>query len=169
MRRHSFAAIVAAVVAAAVLVGGAAAATRYIITSTSQIKPSVLRKFQRTLAFRDQQGHLASMCPFGTDTTGQCEIAASDSRCPGGSIATGGGFDGASSPPIGASIGYNEPDSDGHGWHIIMANGASTTSTFRTVAVCLGVSRQAAGAQAGAPSPVGGQIKRELAWMRARR
>jgi hypothetical protein len=44
MRKHSLAAIAAAVVAAAVLVGGAAAASKYIITSTNQIKPSVLKK-----------------------------------------------------------------------------------------------------------------------------
>jgi hypothetical protein len=169
MRKHSLATIAAAVVAAAVLVGGAAAASKYIITSTNQIKPSVLKKFQPALAYQDHKGPIANMCAAGTDTTGQCEVAASDSRCPGGSIATGGGFDGGSAPPVRAAIGYTEPDSDGHGWHIIMGNAGPSNETFQTVAVCLGVSRAAFAAQAGAPSRVRAQIGRELASMRTRR
>lgn len=169
MGKRSIATIVATVVAAIVVAGGAAAASRYLVTSIHQIKPSVLKHLQAQLLYVDEKGPIATMCPSGTDTTGQCETAGSDARCPNGGIATGGGFDGGSSPPVGAFMGYNEPDSDGGGWHIIMGNSSSGTTTFQTVVVCIAISRLAGAAEAGAPSSVRTQISRELSWMRARR
>lgn len=165
MRKHVSTVAIAAM-CIFVLAGGAAAASRYIITSTHQIKPSVLRKFQAKLAYQDKAGGSATMCPSGTDTTGQCEVGSSDARCPGGAIATGGGYDGGSSPPVNATTGYTEPDSDGQGWHVIMVNNASVVATFRATAVCLGVARGAFTARSGsAPSSVRTQITREVALM----
>jgi hypothetical protein len=169
MGKHRVTTVVVAAVAIFAIAGGATAATKYIITSTHQIKPSVLQKLRTQLLFKDQLGSVVSMCPSGTDTTGQCEVAASDARCPSPGIAMGGGFDGGSSPPLGAFMGYNEPDSDGRGWHIIMGNAGSSTSTFQTVAVCVVTSVPAGAAHAGVPSSVRAQISREVASMRTRR
>src|SRR5262249_23917979 len=116
-------------VAAFVVVGsGAFAASRYLITSTTQIKPSVLHKIETRLFWHRDMGETSTMCPLGTDTTGQCEIGSSDARCPDRGIATGGGIDGGSNPPVSATIGYDELDRDGHGWHVVVANDDPSSS-----------------------------------------
>ncbi len=161
--------LIAAVAAIAITGGSAYAGSRWIVTSIGQIKPTVLAHFQRTLAFADKEGPTAYMCPNGTDTTGQCEVAASDARCPGASTAMGGGWDGGSSPPLGAFAGYNQADLDGRGWHVIMGNGGSGSTTFSAMVVCLGVAAGAAkDASATVPASVRTQIGREVAAMRAR-
>ncbi len=169
MRKH-VSTIAIAVVSIFVLAGGAAAASRYIITSTRQIKPSVLRKFQAKLAYQDQLGPSATLCPAGSSSTGQCAVASSDARCPRGAIATGGGYDGGSNPPVGATAAYDEPDNDGQGWHVILVNDASVGATFRATAVCLGVARGAFSARSGSvPASVRTHIAQEVALLRARR
>jgi hypothetical protein len=168
MGKHRVTIVAVAAAAVFAIAGGATAASKYIITSTHQIKPSVLQKLHTQVLAKDQPGGVASMCAFGTDSTGQCEVQGSDARCPASAIAVGGGFDGGSTPPIGASMGVNEPDADGHGWHIVMANFGPDTETFQTVAVCVVTSSGARPASAGVPSAVTDQINREIASMRMR-
>jgi hypothetical protein len=161
--------VATAAIAALVLCGsGAFAASRYLITSTRQVKPSVLKQFQQRLNFGDFRGGVASMCPSGTDTTGQCEVGVSDARCSGKSPAMGGGFDGGSNPPSSATIGYSEPDSDGLGWHVVMVNQSSLSANFQAVAVCLGaVGNFARDARGGVPGSVRTQIAGEVSKLRA--
>lgn len=159
---------VAAIVAFSLFGGGAFAASRYLITSTHQIKPSVLRQFQQRLSFLDTKGKTASMCPSGSDATGQCEVGSSDARCPGNSDAMGGGYDGGSNPPVNATMGYDHADSDGRGWTVIMANNASISATYQATVVCLGAAGHfAQDARAVAPAPVKTQIAREAAHLRS--
>jgi hypothetical protein len=69
---------------------------------------------------------------------------------------------------IDATIGYSEPDSDGHGWHVVMANNAPISASFQTVAVCLGTRGfLARDARASVPASVKAQIARETARVRA--
>jgi hypothetical protein len=147
------------------LAGTAVAGSRWLITSTRQIKPSVIKQLRGRFAIVEGVGGEANMCPGGA---GSCDVAASDARCPGG-VVTGGGFDGGSSPPIGAFMGYNEPDRDGRGWHIVMGNAGGEVTTFRTVAICAGVvPGRAADTAATGPRAVSAQIEGELATMRTR-
>jgi hypothetical protein len=152
------------------LSGGAFAASRYLITSTKQIKPSVLRKIETHLYLQNVAGSVATMCPAGTDTTGQCEVGQSDARCPQGGYAVGGGFDGGSSPPTSATVGYDEPDTDRHGWDVIMDNQSSLSATFRAVVTCqLVVGGNAArDATQSVPRSVTTQISRDVSLTRAR-
>jgi hypothetical protein len=163
-------AVVAAIVGLILAAGGATAASQYVISSIKQIKPSVLKKFQPALAYVDRLGTAATMCAAGTDTTGQCEVGSSDARCPGGAIATGGGLDGGTAPPVLGTIGYSEPDNDGRGWHVVMVNdNSASTATVTATAVCLGTSRQGFTAGGAVPRSVRSQIRTEVGAMRARR
>lgn len=101
MRKH----IPTIIVAAAVLLvtaGGAFAAGHYLITSTKQIKPSVLKQLHGKAGARGMNGATgqagiaslssvtspsAPLCPFGD---GSCDVAIATATCPNGSYATGG-------------------------------------------------------------------------------
>jgi hypothetical protein len=158
-------ALIGALAALAITGGSAVAASRWIITSTSQIKPSVVSQLRARFATLPSLGKVGDMCPGGS---GSCDIAASDARCPGRSIVTGGGFDGGNNPPIGAFMAYDEPDRDGRGWHIIMGNDSTAEATFQTFAVCAGtVFGKARDARAAVPASVRRQISRELATTQA--
>lgn len=155
--------------AVALLLGSSAyAGSQWLITSTHQIKPSVLRQFQSRLRLAYEAGAVASMCPAGTDATGQCEVGGSDARCPGATTAIAGGFDGGTSPPVNATIGYSEPDRDGHGWNVVMANSGAGAATFRAVVACLAQGGFAQRARAAVPESVRAQIRREMAAIRSR-
>jgi hypothetical protein len=160
-RRLAVGAIVAAVLAG----GSAVAASRWVITSTKQIKPSVVRQLRTVLATLEGGGTKVNMCANGQ---GACAIAASDARCPAG-LVTGGGFDGGTNPPLAASVAYTEPDRDGRGWHIIMVNNdTSSAATFQALALCAGtLPGRARDARASVPSSVEAQIHGELARVRA--
>jgi len=156
-------------VAAFVVVGsGAFAASQYLITSTKQIKPSVLHKIETQLFWQRATGAPSTMCALGSDTTGQCAIGSSDARCPDGGTATGGGIDGGKNPPVSATIGYDDLDKDGHGWHVIMANDdPSGSASFQAVADCQLVTGGFAARNVQVPKGVRDQIAREVTSLRA--
>ncbi len=169
MGKRSITTVVAAVVALVLVAGGATAASQYVITSIKQIKPSVLKRFQPALGFLDKLGPVATMCASSSGAVAQCQIGSSDARCPTGGIATGGGLYGGQTPPIEATLGYDQPDNDGRGWHVIVVNDNSAASaTVQATVVCLGASRQALTARAGTPASVDAQINDELMALRGR-
>lgn len=169
MRKRTVTTVVAAVVAVIVLAGGAAAASQYVITSIKQIKPSVLKRFQPVLGYLDKAGPVATMCAATAGAVGQCQIGSSDARCPTGGTATGGGLYGGQTPPVLATIAYDQPDNDGRGWHVIMINdNTAASASIQATVVCIGSPRQALAARAGAPRSVRAQISDELTALRDR-
>ena len=147
---------------------GGAGANGWIITSINQIKPGVLQKIQprlRQLAVIDPA--VQTMCPSGSAPGSGCEVVTSDARCPGGT-AIGGGWDGGSNPSPAETVGYNERDSDGGGWHVIAVNNDPYSSaTIQATAICLGQNNFLAH-DASAPAAVQAQIRREVVAERAK-
>lgn len=90
------------------------------------------------VAGRDLSGPITVSGPPTFLGTSQADaVGASVAQCPGGSRVTGGGWNGGSSPPVDATVAFNEEL--GNGWEVIMVNNASITSTFAAVARCIGV------------------------------
>ena len=78
----------------------------------------------------------------------------------------GGGWTSRNTPGAAENVGYNEPDSDGAGWHVIMGNGDPNNGfDFEALARCAAQQRIRA---AVAPRAVHATISHELAAMRAR-
>jgi hypothetical protein len=165
--RKSATTIAAAVVGVLVIAGGATAASNYIITNIHQIKPNVLSKLQPRLRYGDVAGPVQTMCPSGTDTTGQCEVAASDARCPRGAV-MGGGWTGGSNPSGDQTIGYNGPDNDGMGWSVVVANLGPSSATVQAIAICLAQGNLARDAGVSVPALVKAEMQREVAAMLSR-
>jgi hypothetical protein len=145
---------------AIVVAGGAAAGTSYVITSTHQIKPNVLRQLHGARGPEGPQGQQgtqgtqgapgpsgvfstsnvtqidgldAVMCPNGG---GACAVGSSVATCPSGSVVLGGGWSSAGSPPVVASVAYNKPVGTSS-WQVIMASNTSAISQdFYAVATC---------------------------------
>jgi hypothetical protein len=62
-------------------------------------------------------------------------VGSSLATCPPGSLATGGGWDGESSPPVSATVGFNKLYGSGS-WGVIMVNQASISATYHAFVVC---------------------------------
>lgn len=141
----------------------AGAASRYLITSTHQIKPNVLNQLRShgrsgprgpqgpqgapgaagaagaaggfsAANVSQVTGPVSDMCPGGD---GACEIGSSVATCPAGAVVLAGGFDGDGAPPVDATIAYDKP-LGANAWEIIIANDGSVETTFNTVVTCAG-------------------------------
>jgi len=124
-------ALVVALLALGIAAGGTAvAASRYVITSPSQIKPSVLKSIAGTA--RNELHWVESK--YALLTPGQPGAQATARCAPGDHIVTG-GFGGAEMAP-GAVIAADRPTVS-TGWTMIVQPGASTTnSKFKVYALC---------------------------------
>jgi hypothetical protein len=161
MRRPSPALVVASVALFFSLGGVGLAASHYLITSTSQIKPSVLRELRGAKGPPGPQGPAglqgatgsvgtagslnpatvttvvgndAVMCVLGG---GNCDVGESTATCPAGDIVLGGGWIPEDNlPPVSATVGYNAAAS-ATAWSVIMANDTTAVGAdFAAFAVC---------------------------------
>ena len=150
--------IAAALVALAITGGSAVAASRWVITSTHQIKPSVLqllRGARGPAGSVGQQGVAGSQGPQGpaggfstanvsviqgapvflcaSGGAQQCNVGGGYAACPPGGVAVGGGWSG---PVVDTTTGYNYPISTDSAWEVIMSSNAAISESFTPYAVC---------------------------------
>ena len=147
--------ILIGLVAGVLLTGTAAtAASRWLITSTHQIKPSVLRHL------RGERGKRGATGPAGAFSTanvtqvagpvetmcaspgGSCQVNGSLATCAPGSVVIGGGWEG-DVPSPNATVDDSWPIGSGS-WDVVMTNLSSISASFHAVAVCASGSGAAA-------------------------
>lgn len=126
------------------LSGGAIAASRYLITSTRQIKPSVLRQLHGATGPAGPPGTFSSAgvttvsgpsAPMCASSPSTCAVGSSVATCPAGDVVLSGGYDGETDPPVDATAGYDEPLGS-NGWEVIISNNAAIPASFHAIAVC---------------------------------
>ena len=153
VRNQPSSALLVALVALFVALGGTALASGWVITRISQIKPSVRHQLRGNAG---PQGPLGPEGPAGpTGATGPAGIPGvvmvesamvtlasgavngTFASCPAGDVALGGGWDGGTTPPVVATVAYNEPIGNNTAWDVTMADDESgQSSTFAAVAEC---------------------------------
>ena len=127
-------ALVVALLALGIALGGTAvAASRYVITSTSQIKPSVLSSL--TTAARGETHIVKSTWTFVKHGTPLEEHGWAKAKCAKGDHVVSGGYDGELAP--GAMMNADAPIGL-IGWQVIVQVGTSTgTSKVQAYAICV--------------------------------
>jgi hypothetical protein len=133
--------LTAGVVLAVVVAGTADAAGQYLITSTTQIKPKVLKALRGARGPRGTTGASGGFSTANVTVVHAALISvpgstAADSvaTCPTGSVVIAGGIDGGTTPAL-AAIGYDEPLGTSS-WEVVIGNLDSQTDTFGAVATC---------------------------------
>lgn len=143
---------VLAIVAAVLLGGTATAASRWVITSTHQIKPSVLKHLRGKTGPRGATGPAGAAGPAGGFSTAnvsvvqaapvnlcpsgqaqQCNVGGGYASCPPGAVALAGGWSG---PVVDTTVGYNYPIGADTAWDVIMDNESSISESFTPYVVC---------------------------------
>ena len=151
-RALSYANVVSTLALLLVVAGGTAyAANHYLITRTSQIKPSVLVHLRGRAGAAGAAGATGPGGPTGatgpaglasytlaqssttSNPNGDQDVAIAN--CPAGESALGGGGFG-SAVGTGQSITTSEPASNGSGWLVAMSNTSGGNDTFVAYAVC---------------------------------
>ena len=164
------------VVAAAFLAlgGTAIAGSHYIISSTSQIKPSVLRRLHGREGVPGPAGPMGPQGPAGpvalsgiTEVVGPKEligeeVGSSLALCPAGTHAVSGGGAAITLDGMGAS----EMTASHQGWFVV-AIGTSFNSTVQAVAYCAGVGQAVAASRPRADAATLEQIRGLEAQIRA--
>jgi hypothetical protein len=151
-RALSYANVVSTLALLLVLAGSTAyAANHYLITRTSQIRPSVLVHLRGRVGATGAAGATGPTGPSGasgvanynlaqsateSNPTGDQDVAIAN--CPAGESALGGGGFG-SAVGTGQSITTSEPASSGSGWLVAMSNTSGSNDTFVAYAVCAAV------------------------------
>jgi hypothetical protein len=160
MRKPSPAVAIASVALFFSLAGTGLAASRYLITSTSQIKPSVLKTLEGKQGPAGAPG--ANGAPGAVGATGAAGapgaagasfttadvvevigppidvdpsggIGSSYAQCPSGDVVLGGGYSG---PLFDTTLGYDYPIADGTAWDVIVDNASGIAESFTPYAVC---------------------------------
>jgi len=173
----------AAVLGSLAFAGGAVAGGRWVITNLSQIKPNVRHQLRGDTGPQGPQGSegpQGSQGPAGpAGMPGAAEVESAEvvltsggvngtyASCPAGDVAIGGGWDGGSSPPSDATVGYDDPIGNNTAWDVTMAdNSSGITSTFAAVVECAPTGSGAAIAHVSRPT-VEHEAAQALASMRA--
>ncbi len=127
-------ALIVALLALGIALGGTAvAASHYVITSTSQIKPSVLSSL--TTAARGETHVVKSTWTFVKHGTPLEEHGWAKAKCAKGDHVVSGGYQAELAP--GATMNSNSPLGL-VGWQVIVQIGTSTeTSKFQAYAICV--------------------------------
>ena len=167
--------IALAVVAVFLALGGTAiAGSHYIISSTSQIKPSVLRRLHGREGAPGPAGPVGPPGPAGpvalsgiTEVVGPKEligeeVGSSLALCPAGTHAVSGGGAAITLDGMAAS----EMSAGHQGWFVIAA-GTSFNSTVQAVAYCAGAGQAVAASRPRADAATLEQIRRIEAQIRA--
>ncbi len=154
MRRNLQVGGLIVIAAFALFGGGALAASHYLITSTGQIKPNVLKQLRGNTGPRGPQGQAGQAGGFSTTNVtqvsgptvtlcasggGSCDVESSDATCPAGSVVLGGGWNWGStaSPPVEATVSLDSPAVAGsQDWEVLMVNNSSVSASFSAVATC---------------------------------
>lgn len=158
--------------------GTAIAAHHYLITSTSQIKPSVLKKLKGNTGQNGVQGPQGTPGPAGvpgpagpsnlsalTTVIGPTvevpvgEVGGAEAVCPAGSRAvSGGGYGGI------AGIAASEMETTHQSWFIVIANQTLITVKIHASVECAGAGQAVA---ARAPHPTHARFNRVVAQLTA--
>jgi hypothetical protein len=158
MRKPSPAVAIASVALFFSLAGTGLAASKYLITSTSQIKPSVLKTLEGkkgpagTPGANGAAGAVGAPGAAGTPGAAGASFTTSDvvevtgtptevdpsggvgssfAQCPYGDVVLGGGYSG---PLVDASLAYDYPSNGA--WFVTVDNYASISESFTPYAVC---------------------------------
>jgi hypothetical protein len=152
--------VVIIVVALLAFAASAGAASHYLITSTHQIKPSVLNQLHGAKGPRGYTGTKGATGPVGpqggfsaitvADATSLTYLppaqdptrlnilaqARSDARCPIGTTAISGGWSTGSYGDDPVTVVENVRDNDGQGWHVTLGHHTSEQVFFAAYAYC---------------------------------
>jgi hypothetical protein len=131
------------------LAGTGLAAGKYLITSTSQIKPSVLKDLRGNrgpAGAPGAAGAAGAVGPQGTISTGNLTVVdgpatsispdttgTSVAVCPSGDTALSGGWAG---PLDDTTVTANEADGTGE-WEVVASNASPNTDSLTAIAVCV--------------------------------
>jgi len=146
----SYANVVSTLALLLVLAGGTAyAANHYLITKTSQIKPSVLTRLKGRIGATGLIGPTGPTGAAGaTNYTGVQSSTVNNpngaqdvaiANCPAGESVLGGGAFG-SATGTGQSITTSEPANSDSGWLVAMSNTSGSDANFVAYAICATVS-----------------------------
>lgn len=158
--RKSRPSLAVAFVALFVALGGTAVASHYVITSTSQIKPSVVKHLRGKAGpagiahVQYVQSAPASICAFGTDP---CDVAQATAVCPSSSVAVGGAADATT---IETSISTYANSS---GYAAIADNASEFDGQLTATAICA----SGAGLHASSRSALAARVSRIAATLRS--
>jgi hypothetical protein len=141
--------VLLAVVVFALMGGSAVAGSRWLITSTRQIKPSVLKQLRGARGARGNagaagkfsasnvtvvQGALVILCQSGLPQL--CNSGTGYAACPQGAVAIGGGWDQTSFSQS-SVVSENKPSDDDTAWFVGMENhDTSNGESYTPYAVC---------------------------------
>lgn len=139
MKRPSAALIVASAALCISVVGTGAAATHYLITSTKQIKPSVLAQLRgrtgpkgATGSFNTHNLHVVTGPKTNLDPNGGSGTAFA--TCPANAAVLSGGY---STSLYAGQITISQPN--GNGWSVTAINNSTVSSGYiQSIAVCAG-------------------------------
>jgi hypothetical protein len=150
LRHRPSGALLVALVALFVALGGTAVASGWVITRIGQIKPSVRHQLRGNAGPQGPQGPAGPtgatgpagipgvvMVESAMVTLASGAVNGTFASCPAGDVALGGGWDGGTTPPVLATVAYNDPIGNDTAWNVTMVdNQSGQSSTFAAVVEC---------------------------------